>query len=397
MSLADFVRGWKELRRFQSLPSEARSIVFYAEDAGSAVHFEPILKELTQNLGRQVCYLTSGPDDPILTAGDEMIRVFYVGSGVTRTRLFLALEADVLVMTMPDLETFHIKRSRVYPVHYVYVFHSMVSTHLVYRKGAFDHFDTVLCVGPHHIKEIRATEAGYGLKAKNLIEHGYGRLDALLQENSPRVKKAHACPHQKTRVLVAPSWGREGLLETRGCEIVKILLEAGYAVTVRPHPVTANKWPKAIKSLKDEFGDNPRFVLETDIGSGESLHNSDCLISDWSGVASEYAFAYERPVLFVDVPKKVNNPDFGDIDLEPLETAIRTQIGEVVSPDRLHIFPEKIKSLCENHHDFRERIRQVRSHTVFNIGKSGAVGAESIAGIADGCKRRIDRYRPSFS
>ncbi len=397
MSLADLVREWKELGRFQSLPSEARSIVFYAEDASSMVHFGPILKELTENLGCRVCYLTSSPYDLVLVARNEKIRAFYVGSGVVRTRLFLSMKADVVVMTMPDLETFHIKRSRVYPVHYVYVFHSMVSTHLIYRKGAFDHFDTILCAGPHHIKEIRAAEATYGLKAKNLIEHGYGRLDTLLQENSRHKRQTPASPQRKTRVLVAPSWGSEGLLETRGCEIVKILLEAGYHVTVRPHPVTARKWPKVVKSLEDQFGRNLHFVLETDIRPGESLHTSDCLISDWSGVALEYAFASERPVLFVDVPKKINNPDFGDIALEPLELAIRTQIGEVVSADQLHTVPEKIGSLSQNHHDFRERIRQIRSSTVFNIGRSGAVGAEHIAGIADGCKRRIDRYCLSVS
>ena len=63
------------------------------------------------------------------------------------------MDVDVVVMTMPDLNQFQIKRSR-FSVHYVHVQHSLVSLHMIYRKGAFDHFDTVFC-SYHHIAEIR--------------------------------------------------------------------------------------------------------------------------------------------------------------------------------------------------------------------------------------------------
>ena len=33
------------------------------------------------------------------------------------------------------------------------------------------------------------------------------------------------------------------------------------------------------------------------------------MVSDWSGVAMEFAFGLERPVLFIDVPRKTNNPE----------------------------------------------------------------------------------------
>jgi hypothetical protein len=40
-------------------------------------------------------------------------------------------------------------------------------------------------------------------------------------------------------------------------------------------------------------------------------------------------------VVFVDLPRKVNNPAYQDIPCEPLEVAIREEIGVVVSPERL--------------------------------------------------------------
>ena len=391
-SIKLFMREWKEWQQFQKLEQNARSIVFYAEDAATMMYFEPIIKELTKNMGYEICYLTSASDDPILTAKNNKIKAFYIGSGTIRTILFASLKADVLVMTMPDLETFYIKRSKVYPVHYVYVFHSIVSTHITDLKGAFDNYDTILCVGPHHVEEIRATESVYNLKAKNLIEHGYGRLDMLLEEKSRYKQKSTRKYPDKKIILIAPSWGRNGLLETScGIEIVEILLNAGYYVIVRPHPCTILKWPKAIRNLEDKFHNNPDFDLETDIRSQESFFLSYCMISDWSGVAIEYAFTLERPVIYVDVPKKIRNPHFKDIPCDPFDFSIRNKIGVIVSPDSLYEIPQKIESLYSNIESLRNRIATIRSQTVFNIGSSGVVGAKAIAEIADKSKNHTDK------
>ena len=375
-SLNDFIR-------FQNLTQNQRSIVFYAEDRASWVYFEPLIKTLTGKFNHEICYMTSAFDDPILSTDQKRIQSFYLGNGVLRILFFYVLKADVCVMTMPDLEVFHIKRSKLYPVHYVYVFHSMVSTHLAYRHAAFDYFDTIFCVGPHHIKEIRATEKRYGLKQKNLVEQGYGRLDTLLEEKSDKLKQTSKKNPKKKRILLAPSWGQPGLLERYGEEIIQILLQAGYEVVVRPHPVTVSKCSSVIQSFKDRFSDDPNFVLETDIASIDSLKNSDCLISDWSGVTLEYAFAFEHPVLFIDVPKKINNPRYMEIECEPLEVSIRTQIGEVLDSDHLEKIPEKIESLCGNLEQWQKQIQQIRKQTVFNINQSGEIGALQISKIAD--------------
>ena len=378
-------REWKELKKFESLEPSVRSIVFYAENAGSIVHLQPLIDELTESLEREICYITSNRSDPILTIKNNKIHAFYIGNGTARIKLFLSLKADVLVMDMPDLETFHIKRSKTHPVHYVYVFHSMFSVHSYLRKGAIDHFDTIFCVGPHHVKEIQTAEDVYGLKAKNLIEYGYGHLDTLLKETSTP-KQQIPIDDSKKHIIVAPSFGVDSLLETKSLEIIKILLDAQYHVTVRPHPITTRKSPHIIKRIQDKFQSNSDFILETDTSSYDSFYTSDCMISDWSGVSMEYAFALDRPVIFVDVPKKINNPDFEDIHCEPIEISIRTEIGDVISPNQLGELPKKINSLLENLEKFRKRIHGVRLKTVFNIGRSRIIGAKHIVKIADECK-----------
>ncbi|MBI4354271.1 MAG: CDP-glycerol--glycerophosphate glycerophosphotransferase [Candidatus Omnitrophica bacterium] len=376
--------AWQQARVFFALEPKARSIVFYAEDAASWVHWETIIQELTGPLERDLCYLTSSLADPILQTEHPRIRPFYIGEGACRTWVFLNLHAGVMVMTMPDLETFHIKRSRAHSVHYVYVFHNMLSTHMVFRRGAFDHFDTIFCVGPHHLQEIRATEARYGLPPKRLVSHGHGRLEALLRERDRRTISQTVRPGAPRRVLVAPSWGPHALLETCGEELVRILVEAGYQVTVRPHPMTQWKHPELLRRLSALLSAHPSCALETDVASQESLHAVEIMISDWSGAALEYAFAMERPVLFIDVPKKVNNPRYADISCEPMEVKIRSEIGAIVDPKRLAEVPRHIEALCAAPESFRARIQVLRQQMVFHVGSSGAVGAREIAALADG-------------
>jgi len=370
----------KELEKFNELDLDERSIVFYSEDISSFVHFEQIIYELTEKMGRQICYVTSAKDDPMLTSQNKRIKAFYIGLGAIRTKFFMELKADILVMTMPNLETYFIKRSKVYPVHYVYIFHSIVSTHTIYRKGAFDHYDSIFCTGPHHIEEITATESVYSLKHKNLVEHGYGLLDKL-QKNKPLKNQKNYTNDKKKKIIIAPSWGKKGLLETKGIELVKILLDAGYHVTVRPHPMTIRKWPKKIKAIKNEFDNEPNFEMETDVSLFESIYSAYGLISDWSGIAIEYAFVCEMPVFYIDVSQKINNSSYNKIQCNPLEFSIRNLIGKIISPNDLSSLPKVIESTYEENNNFKTIIQEVRNKTIFNLGQSGIKGAQEILQI----------------
>jgi len=378
------IREWRELGRFRKLEASNRAIVFYAEEGSAFVHFEHIIAELTQGLNRQICYVTSSSNDSVLQREDPNILTFHIGFGSARTVFFRTLQADVMVMTMPDLNTFHIKTSA-FPVHYVYVHHSMVSTHMVYRNGAFDHFTSILCVGPHHVAEILAREKQLNLPEKHLIEHGYGRLDSVIKATaqSSEPLRPSAESKQGTRVLIAPSWGDDALLETCGMELVSVLSEAGYQTVVRPHPMTIKTTPRVFRELVQRFESDPNVTFDLNMSSHESLSNSDIMISDWSGAAFEYAFGFERPVLFVDVPRKINNPDYESLSLIPVEVSIRTEIGDVVSPDNLDGIPGAIAALCADQPGFVDRVRRIREQTVFNVGQSGEIGAEYLAQIAN--------------
>jgi YidC/Oxa1 family membrane protein insertase len=92
----------------------------------------------------------------------------------------------------------------------------------------------------------------------------------------------------------------------------------------------------------------------------------------------EYAFTFERPVIFIDVPKKILNPNWSDITLEPIETTIRDKIGHIVSPNNLEEILDLVRILDKNTQDISKLIKEIREKTVYNIGESAKVGAEYI-------------------
>ena len=368
-----FGEEWKELKKFEKLTDKERSIIFYAENEASMNHFRLLISELTEIKNLQICYVTSVKNDPIFSSKNKNILPFYIGDGTTRTKFFLTLKTKILIMDMPDLDRFHIKRSKVYPVHYIYIFHSMFSIHSYLREGALDNYDTIFCVGEHHKKEIRATEERYGLKEKKLIEYGFGRLDTLMWEKK---KFQKTDMKNKNLVLITPTYGENNLLKICGKDLIKILLQEGFTVMLRPHYKILKDSKKLINSIIESFGNNPDFILEEGIIPSEKFHNSKCMISDWSGISLEYAFTFERPVILIDLPKKNLNPNSGDIPMEPIEISIREKIGHVVSQNNLEKIPEIIKNLDND--NFSEQIRKIRSELVYNICKSAKSGAEII-------------------
>jgi len=377
-----FGKEGNDIDKFNELDLDERSIVFYSESSVILYPYvEEVIREL-QNRDQKICYLTSSKYDPIFKNKSKNIKVFYIGdSEIEKMNFFLRLKAKVLIMTMPDLGSYHIKRSKVFPVHYVYVFHTITSTHMVFQKSAFDQFDSIFCVGPYQVQELRATEQLYNLKQKNLVECGYGLFDRLVRLRSSFTQQNFLSKNNKKNVLIAPSWGKQNLLESTGIELIKILLDAGYHVTVRPHPMTVKKSSKLIKQIKEKFEKNSDFLLDTNTSSFDQLLSSFALITDWSGIGYEYAFVCERPVIYVDVPKKAYNKEYEKIGLEPFEISIRDKIGEIVSIQNIETIPERIEFLYGHINNFQNKIQKIRNNAIFNIGESGKVMANEIIRI----------------
>ncbi len=375
-----FISGWKGWRQFRKLPWDWRNIVVYSESGQDWHQFSGLIEQLNGPLGRKVCYVTSDNSDPGLERRHENYRAIYIPEGLFQTIFFQVNQSDVFVLTMMDLQNLQLKRST-YPVHYIYLFHSMGSTHMVDNENSFDHYESLFCTGPHQVKEIRKREELRGLPAKHLFDYGHPRLEQVIEQG--RQFRPQKLPGGPATVLIAPTWGEHSIFNTCGRALIGVLLAAGYRVIMRPHYQSNRKTPEVIAAVRDAFAGHERFEYIAQMGETDSILRSDILVSDWSAMALEYAMGLEKPVLFIDVPRRIRNPNWRELGIEPIEAAIRTQVGEIVSPDSLQEVTAAIERLISDPERFRQRMRELRDTLVFRLGHSIPDGAQEIARLAD--------------
>lgn len=363
-----------DYKRFFSVLN--KHLVFYSESSGFYKYYKGIIEYILKNTNIAVHYITSDPNDQVFAISQSQPRLkpYYIAEKRLIT-LMMKLDCDVMVMTMPDIENFHIKRSYVRKdIEYVYVPHCIDSINMTMRTGAVDHYDSVLCVGKHQKEEITNTEAVYGLPHKTLVDWGYTLLDEMRAQYAA---SAHEDKPGK-KILIAPSWQKDNIVDSCLEEILDTLKGRGYQITVRPHPQEVRLKQAYMEQLEAKYAADRDVEIQTDFSSNSTVFEADLLITDWSGITYEYAFTTLRPVLFIDTPMKVMNPEYEKINTPPINIWMREVIGAVVKPDELEKLPEAVERLLSGRDKYRERIDRFVHEYVYNLGNSGEVGAKYI-------------------
>ena len=364
-----FFKEFQGYRAYKKLPKSYKKVVFYSESFQDWHHLKPLLNALLDD-DIAVTYVTSDDKDPGLLKLSKKYRSIYIGKGFFRILFFQFLRAKLLILTMMDLNNFELKRS-MHSVHYVYIFHSLTSTHMVDTEKSFDHYDTIFCAGPHQKKEIELREKNKDLKAKNLVPYGYPRIEKLIQLSSkPK--------NEKKVILLAPTWGEQSIINLMGMEICSIIINQGYSLILRPHHETIKRSPQLIDEIENKYSHLETFRLVREMGDSESLLQSDLLICDWSGTAIEYAFGLEKPVIFIDIPPRVRNPNWREIQSEPLEMSIREKVGRVICPSKLDELPSSISQLLNEDQVSSSLIKSLREEFIYNLSRSEITGREEI-------------------
>lgn len=367
-------REHADYKRFFSVLN--KHLVFYSESSGFYKYYKGIIEYILKNTNIAVHYITSDPNDQVFAISQSQPRLkpYYIAEKRLIT-LMMKLDCDVMVMTMPDIENFHIKRSYVRKdIEYVYVPHCIDSINMTMRTGAVDHYDSVLCVGKHQKEEITNTEAVYGLPHKTLVDWGYTLLDEMRAQYAA---SAHEDKPGK-KILIAPSWQKDNIVDSCLEEILDTLKGRGYQITVRPHPQEVRLKQAYMEQLEAKYAADRDVEIQTDFSSNSTVFEADLLITDWSGITYEYAFTTLRPVLFIDTPMKVMNPEYEKINTPPINIWMREVIGAVVKPDELEKLPEAVERLLSGRDEYRERIDRFVHEYVYNLGNSGEVGAKYI-------------------
>ncbi len=359
------------------LNMEDKELVFYSEKSGFYKYFQNVIEEVIKRSDITIHYITSDPNDAIFARKEPQIIPYYIGEHKL-IPLMMRMDADVVVMTMPDLEQFHIKRSKVRKdVEYVFMPHWMTSVSMVVREGAVDYFDTIFCVGQHWIDEIRATEEVYKLRKKNLVNYGYGIIENLVKmydEANTQQEVSFNAP----QILIAPSWQEDNIMDTCLDSLLFELINKDYRIVVRPHPEYIKRNPNRISDFKKKYNENfsDNFILEEDFSSNATVFKSDLIITDWSTIAHEFSYATKRPSLFINTPMKIMNPNYDKIKIEPLDITLRNLIGKSVDIKEIGKINKYIDEMLIDKVQYKETIETIVDKYVFNFGKSGFVGAE---------------------
>ena len=358
-----------DYKRF--LAFENKQIVFYSEKNGFYKYFRDVIETIQRRTDVIIHYISSDPNDEIFSLTSDTFHTYYIEEKLMV--LMMRMDADIVVMTTPDLQKYYIKRSMVRDdVEYVYMDHGMNSVNLMLRKGALDAFDTVFCANANVADELRAQEKVYGLKEKNLVPYGYAMIDNMIRayEKQPPVK------NDPPVILIAPSWQEDNIMDSCIDGLLTALLHMQYRVIVRPHPQYVRHYPEKLQALQAKYASFQNFTLQTDFSSNETVFNADVLVTDWSGTAYEYSFTTLKPCLFINTPMKVMNPDYRDIDVTPFDISIRNQIGIALEPGQIDQIAPAVHRLLHEQAFSPDSIAALRSQSLFNIGKAASVGAD---------------------
>ena len=374
VSRNDKLREKRDYKRFFKIAN--KHIVFYSEASGFYKYFKNTIAWLLEHSNLVIHYVTNDPADQIFEIAQKQPRIkpYYIGQMRIIT-LMMKMDADVVVMTTPDLDRYHIKRSYVRKdVQYVYTPHGIGSAHMTVREKAHANFDAIFCGGEEQFKEQRALEMLYGTKMKELPMCGYGLLDDMIEQYAQMPKAVHPNPI----VMIAPSHQPDNIMDSCLFDLIDSLYGRGYKIVVRPHPQYKKRYPARLNGIVERYagkvGDD--LVFETDFSSNTTVLEADVLICDWSGIAFEYAFASLRPVISINTPIKVINPNYKAINMQPLDITLREEVGVCVELSQVNDIEKTVKAMLAESAKWKARIEKVRDATISNIGKFGETSGE---------------------
>jgi YidC/Oxa1 family membrane protein insertase len=374
-----------DYRRFLK-GGEPKQLVFYSEGSGFYKYFAGMIDYVLKHSDVTIHYITSDPKDAVFGMQEPKLKPYYIGE-MKLIPLMMKMDADMVIMTMPDLETYHIKRSLVRKdIEYVYTDHGVSSDNMTLRTHALDHFDTLFCVGPHQMEEARAIEALYDLKPRRLVQVGYGLLDEMTEawEKTPKV------PHDKKTILIAPSWQKDNIMDSCLEKLVEQFRTLDCRLIIRPHPqyvrLYGDRMNAIISQYENQLGED--FVIQTDFSSTDTVYQADLLVTDWSNVGYEFALSTLKPVLYINTPMKVMNPEYDKIDIVPFDIRIRAQLGGALELSELDRAGSVAEDLLSHPEEFREIIGAVKEKEIYNLGRGAEAAGRYIVKRLEQLKAR---------
>ncbi len=359
------------------MAAHRHAIILYSEGRQYFSSFKPLLDELNQ---RQLSFsfLTSDPDDPGLDLAAAGATSRYIGAGPRAWAILNTLEADIVIMTTPRLDVMQIKRSKDVR-HYCHIVHSPTDKALS-RPFSFDYFDSLIVCGPHQTRTIRFLENLRGTAVKEIYQCGLAYYDFMADRLSQVARSRPVSVDRPLRILVAPTWGQNGLLRRYGARIFQPFLKAGLSVTIRPHPQSIISEPDVIEAVRRGLVPHSDVIWDFGADPIDAMVWSDALLSDISGIIFDYVFLFEKPVMTAAFTVDKRGTEAADLPYMPWELAALDDISHRVAETDFESLPQIAASLCgKTWHG--QKVHTLRERNVVRFGDAAPAIVDAIEEI----------------
>lgn len=340
-------------------------IAIFAEDKRYWNTFETVLDEFEKRK-QKVVYLTCSKDDPVFNKKYEYITGEFIGEGNKAYSRLNLLNASVVLSSTPSLGVFQWKRSKNVDC-YIHIPH-MASDIILYRMFSVDRFDAIILPGKYQEKPLRQLEEIHGIKPRDMELCGIPYMDVMKK----RLDAAGEVPAHERTVLLAPTWGENGILTKYGERLIDALVSTGYKVIVRPHPQSFIAEKEIIERLTTKYNDPSKVEWNRDNDNFEVLRRSDILISDFSGVIFDFSLVFNKPVIYTD-PSNIDTGVFDAywIDETPWTFRVLSDLGIELNDSNIDNIKDVIDKCLEDP-SFEEGRNKARSEAWANIGQGAA-------------------------
>ena len=320
---------------------------------------------------KKCIYLTSDFDEYLYFK--DKITTFYIGKGIVRQIIFSTIKCTMLVLTLTDLgNNFQISKNC---LKYIYFFHSLASTHKIYKKDAFKNYDIIFCNNEYQKKELELAEQKFFFPQKKIIITGYMYLDFL--------HKNYNNTDNKKTVLFAPSWNynKKNLLNEYGIYILDFLTKNKFQVIFRPHNEHYKRSKKIISEIIKKYSNLSNFYFDKEMSNMNSLKKSEILITDNSTIGMEFSLTFYKPTVYLNYTEKIHNPDFKVLNIEPLEEIFKRQLGYSLNVNNLDEIDDIYLNRLSNKIDLKNKCEEFKKKYLTNIGNSTNIASKNLISI----------------
>lgn len=335
--------------------SEKNTYLIYSDDKRYWNSFSPVLNEFEKRK-IDVAFWTSSADDPAFSQNYKYVHPEFIGAGNKAFVKLNSANADILLSTTPGLEVLQWKRSKGVKK-YVHIFHAATSA-LTYRMFGLDFYDVVLTASDFQLEEMRIVEKMRKIKQKEAKVVGLTYFDVL----SDKLKNAGKPEKTNKIILLAPSWGKSGMLYKFGDKIIDSLISTGYDIVFRPHPQSFVADKEMLERIKEKYSGCKNFSWNSDIDNFDILNKADLLISDFSGVVFDFSIVFGKPIMYTSVKGFDDSVyDCAWVKQELWKFKVLPTIGCEITEDGLDDLKVKIDETISST-KYEEGIKAAREH-----------------------------------